>query len=200
MQRQFLIWILALQLQFQASAQMSYQDSLSHIFDFAHDLYLEAMDDHLHGDSVLYDLDSLKQLIYSDQKAFYSIDTAASYQILGIYDYYWEDVVGRGATSSMEGNLLLVDNRWKLVARKAAMTYTGKEIKDGFILNDPIFDSKQEAANIGPFFLERADHMNRLWTPVVSGEYLLIRKLHNYPNGNMTSFMSEQVFYFRKME
>ncbi len=50
-----------------------------------------------------------------------------------------------------------------------------------------------------PVIYERSDSLNRVWVPIISDDYLILRYVHSYPNGNMTSFYNETMLYFKRI-
>lgn len=58
------------------------------------------------------------------------------------------------------------------------------------------YDSLKNFPNI----FERDDPFNRVWMPIFSDDYLILRRVHSYPYGSQTSFYNEHILYFKRME
>lgn len=76
--------------------------------------------------------------------------------------------------------------------------FTGTELYRSLQLNSSYIDPMYTDSLHGfPYIFERADPLNGKFIPFMSGKDLLIlRYVHSYPHGNMTSWYHEQLYYF----
>lgn len=108
-------------------------------------------------------------------------DPESRWRLESEYQYSWEEIVGQQAESEAHC----------------------------FSLEPAIFSYAELATglDIGPspgsgnlFLLDRNHPGNRSWFAEHSGTNLVLRYVHNYPDGNMTSFYREIRLYFTRVE
>lgn len=76
--------------------------------------------------------------------------------------------------------------------------FTSKQIFCEFNIGDSI-SLKENPLKYFPTIYEREDEFNAKWTAILpNSEYLIIRMVHSYPNGNITSWYKERTYYFSK--
>ncbi|MDP2176002.1 MAG: hypothetical protein Q8K70_08845 [Bacteroidota bacterium] len=76
--------------------------------------------------------------------------------------------------------------------------FTSKQIFCEFNIGDSI-SLKDYPLKYFPTIYERVDEFNAKWTAILpNSEYLIIRMVHSYPNGNATSWYKERTYYFSK--
>ena len=202
-------------------AQTAYQDSIQKPITFIAEIYHRVTNDAENEPKELLRIDSLIRLVYTDS-VWHSIDTAQSFQLLGLYDYYWEEVVGLHAVTNYSGNIRLIESHdemdeanefvdiqfspfthstgshdYLLESQQSFPIYSGKSMADSLYVPIRQVDSKTIKTNGFPVIFERDALNNTRWTVFQSGENLILRKVHSYPYGNMTSFYSETLVFFR---
>lgn len=80
------------------------------------------------------------------------------------------------------------DAAGKLVTSQEIFRLLGLQGKDSTLLREY------------PLVIRREDTYNRRWTPISrSSRYLVLRHVFSYPNGNVTSWYSEQLYYFERV-
>lgn len=76
--------------------------------------------------------------------------------------------------------------------------FTSKQIFCEFNIGDSI-SLKEYPLKYFPTIYEREDEFNAKWTAILpNSEYLIIRMVHSYPNGNATSWYKERTYYFKR--
>jgi hypothetical protein len=101
----------------------------------------------------------------------------------------WEHHVGIGESSI---------NHCYISTNKDTV-FSSKQIFCEFNIGDSI-SIKQYPLKYFPAIYERDDFFNTKWTAILPhSEYLIIRLVHSYPNGNMTSWYKERTYYFKKV-
>lgn len=208
--------ILLLFLPVSLCAQTAYQDSIQKPIKYMSSIYQEVMVEFESEPDELIAVDSLIQLVISDS-AWRAIDTTQHFQLLGLYDYYWEEVLGHSSQTRYSGNLrerettkdikpILTpfqtihpsgSQNYFLEVHKEFPIYSGKSMVDSLYL--PIRELESQADKSGglPVIFERDALNNTRWTVFQSSDKLMLRKVHSYPHGNMTSFYSETLVFFR---
>lgn len=129
-------------------------------------------------------IDSLHKFFNSNAKpSFYKpLDT---WQLVGYRNSGWHENFP-GKRNNIDANF---------VANRNAMLKSGKDILKAFQLSDTNFPLQ-----IIPGVYERGAPYNGYWTAILpANDYLLIRYVHSYPNGNQSSWYHESVYYFRKV-
>lgn len=81
--------------------------------------------------------------------------------------------------------------------------FLGLEIDSMFLNNAPkpwlkMWKHETDSLKCFPQVRERNDPLNRIWMPIICGDYLILRFVHSYPDGNETSFYRESVLLFKK--
>jgi len=84
------------------------------------------------------------------------------------------------------------------ISKNQETTVTSKEIFNEFDIGDSL-SLKQFPLSDFPLVLERDNPFNGKWTAILpNSEYLIIRLVQSYPDGNATSWYKERTYYFRK--
>lgn len=146
--------------------------------------------------------DSLISSIYGSDSARHEIDLSADYQLLGFYSSYWEEIVGQPSTTTESGNFILIDGKRYLKVSSQMPSYQGVELVTEFEI-DSVFYQEQnnlKAFNDPAFLIARQSPLNRNWRPISFENTLMLRYIHNYPNGNMTSFSYDITLFFIRIE
>jgi hypothetical protein len=152
--------------------------------------------------------DSLNMKIFNSGKARIKMDTLSKWKLL--FEYSTEE--------QFVGQELLIDSVSSkppvkfFCAYDKSKEYSGKELFEGLemdttFLKDFVstflfrtymhdYDSLKNFPNI----FERDDPFNRVWMPIFSDDYLILRRVHSYPDGSQTSFYNEHILYFKRME
>lgn len=85
------------------------------------------------------------------------------------------------------------------ISKNQETTVTSKEIFEEFKIGGSL-SLKQFPLNYFPLVLERDAPFNGKWTAIHNTEYLIIRLVQSYPDGNATSWYKERVYYFRNAD
>lgn len=199
-------------------AQTSYQDSIQKPIKYISSIYQEVSAEFEGEPDELLGVDSLIKLVVSDS-SWHSIESTEQFQLLGLYDYYWEEVLGSSTRTTYSGNIRIRDtsevqvglkpiffghppigsHQYNLEVREDFPVYSGKSMIDSLYLPSRSTDPKASKTNGLPVIFERDDLNNTRWTVFQNEDYLMLRKVHSYPNGNMTSFYSETLVFFRAL-
>lgn len=140
-----------------------------------------------------------KHFLESDQ-AYIGLEPDSRWQIMFTYSYEWEEIVGRPADISYDPDH---NERSGLTTKRyyyQAAVFDSDELTDGLNIPLDLQDSGKKPYRDMPLFYDRGAPRNGVWIPIRSGDYLMMRLAHNYPNGNMTSFYREYRFYFKKLK
>jgi hypothetical protein len=162
------------------------------------ELYHEA--NHTMGDSScqLVHLDSLHQIIFSTNKAELRIDSSSKWQLLFGYRDGWEQIVHHEARPRFPNDSL---GRRKLrYICDDLKVYSSQQLIETLSIHRNFLVAQTHEIKHFPIIFGRNDPLNTVFTPILSGDYLLIRYVHSYPHGNMTSFYSESMLYFRRQQ
>lgn len=129
--------------------------------------------------------------------AHIQIDPNANYRLLFERRENYEEIVGQ------EGrHLAEVPGTPSYDFKKSyrnAPVYTGEELQDGLDIDVHAYNRKLRNWDRFPIVHDRDDPMNGEWVPFSSGDILILRLVHSYPNGNMTSFYRETRIYFKRI-
>lgn len=99
----------------------------------------------------------------------------------------WKDVAGR----ITEINITCINRRDDEIL-------TGTEIFNAFEIGDTLL-KKGFPLKTMPDIFQRNDTHNMEWTPVHAiQDYLVMRYVHSYPYGNITSWYYEFLYYFKR--
>lgn len=105
------------------------------------------------------------------------------------YSFEYEEVFGTESKTFSSDTLGFCD-------QKSIFYYTLMDLMSIFGLNE--ITEVNSTKNIPScFFYDRGAKGNSTWTAYKVNDYLVIRFVHNYPNGNMTTFSKEDRFYFK---
>lgn len=157
-------------------------------------MYLSSRFDHLLLE--LKDNDSLekfKTTIDSIRKTWFPSDSSnISFRFSDTWNLYYCQFFGS------EDGLEQVDFYHSYLSTNTDTTFTSQQIFCAFHLGDSM-SFKQNPLKYFPRIYERDDTWNAEWTAILPhSEYLIIRMVHSYPNGNHTSWYKEKLYYFRK--
>ena len=84
------------------------------------------------------------------------------------------------------------------VNNKCTKTWTTEEIYKAF--NFRTKDKDKYLLNYFPLVFGRGGPFNGAWTAILpNAQYLVLRMVHSYPNGNQTSWYHERMYYFKKV-
>ncbi|WP_395054109.1 hypothetical protein [Flavobacterium sp.] len=113
-----------------------------------------------------------------------SINQSTKWKLICYKINGWNEIVGQQKTQV--NRIFVSNNKDNLTTEDVLKIF---DIK----YNDSIF-----LKNV-PLVYEREDFFNRKTTPIViNNQYLLLRYVHSYPNGNQTSWYTETNYYFKK--
>ena len=109
------------------------------------------------------------------------------YRLLYYHTCGWNEVLSHPRTTSDR----------KFSSDAAGKLFTSREI---FRLLS-LYGKDSTVLRQYPLVMAREDYYNRRWTPVSSSpHYLVLRYVHSYPNGNMTSWYNEARYYFERVD
>jgi hypothetical protein len=146
-------------------------------------------------------LDSLDRQLFAEGQAQMQLPAKGRWQILFEYRYEWEHIVGESLSS----------NNLKTILREAIPTvpihcqyapayqYRSKELIEGLQLAATQSDFLNGPFSSFPNIHKRDDPLNGVWTSICSDNFLILRYVASYPDGNMTSFYKEIRLYFRRV-
>lgn len=142
-------------------------------------------------------LDSIDQLIFKPGKARETIDRKSDWSFQFGYANYWEEVVGGPTTGESPFPLLKTGRKYgpqPILSGQAIIDSCGDYLA-------PLSGVKSTYEAEWPYFtIARDDPRNRRWIPVQVDDWLVMRYVHSYPNGNMTSFYLELRLYFKRVD
>ena len=128
------------------------------------------------------EIQSIEKLI--NPKDSISINQSTKWKVICYTVKGWRQIVGQPKTVVNDKYVSI--NKEVLTTEKLLQIFNLK-------YNDSIF-----LKNV-PLVYEREDFFNRKTTPIViNNQYLILRYVHSYPNGNQTSWYSETNYYFKK--
>lgn len=79
-------------------------------------------------------------------------------------------------------------------------SFTSEQIFNEFNILDSI-SQKENLLKYLPFIYERNDQLKSKWTATLPDtQYLVIRMVNSYPDGNETSWTKEWIYYFKKTD
>ncbi len=165
-------------------------------------ILLESLKEKPDSPITLLNKDSLISSIYGSDSARHEIDLSADYQLLGFYSNYWEEIVGQPSTTAESGNFIFIDGKRYLKISSQMPSYGGVELVSEFEIDSVFYQeqTKLKAINNSAFFIARQSPLNRNWMPVSYDNKMILRYMHNYPNGNMTSFTYEVFIFFERIK
>jgi len=185
------------------------QNNVSSQWEYYNKLAEEANKEDPNSSYRIIDIDSLNNMIFKHGKAQMRIDTLSNWKILFEYSYGWMHIAGQEMfnTNLIPDSLLAIKTPKKNIKYaydnskeySGAALYKGLEIESAFlnIRSSDIFHHYDSLKKF-PVIYERNDPLNRVWAPIISGNYLMLRYVHSYPNGNVTSFYNETILYFKR--
>ena len=166
--------------------------------------------------------DSVDRFVFDKQfftqnTASYGLDTSSKYQLMFIYENGWKHVIGQesgnfkvelfNANSKKTTPIPEQINEPKTEIIPTDFrkfnddfkTYSGNELHQNLMIEDSLFNNTTHL-NAFPIIHQRHDPQNMQWLPISSGNYLILRYVHSYPDGNMTSFYYEKIIYLKKVK
>lgn len=190
-------------------AQASYGQNLAELsaipdsaLSFIHKVLIASLKERPDSMTTLLNKDSLTNSVYSSGFAEQKIDLNANYELLGFYSSYWEEIVGQPSTTTESGNFILIDGKRYLKVSSQMPSYQGVQLVTEFEIDCVFYQeqNKLKAINNAAFFIARQSPLNRNWRPISFENTLMLRYIHNYPNGNMTSFSYDIILFFIRIE
>ncbi len=130
----------------------------------------------------------LNNIVNSSKKNI-QFTTNSRFGLIAKYDFEYKEVFGSlPNTKSSDTLAVCLDN--------TANTYTEPHLLSTFDCSTTlkIASTKEIPSSL---FYERGADGNSVWSAYQVNDFLIIRYVHNYPNGNMTTFSKETRFYFR---
>ena len=173
------------------------------------------------------DLESLYSFIFSERKAQIKMDTSSYWKVLFEISSEWEHDVtqeeyhsfdlSQGIVTLITTDTLDVSQKKLVIPQKnikiiydSSKVYYGKELFlgleiDSMFLNisskpwlKTIWNHDTDSLKNFPRIRERDDPLNGIWTPIICGDYMILRLVGSYPDGNQISFYNERLLYFKK--
>lgn len=157
-----------------------------------------------------FNLDSLNKALFASGKAHVKIDTSARWKLLFEYSDSWKYIAGQTPTIQLipEGKPVVPKLNYR-TAYDSCKVYTGLELFNGLEIDTAFLNIvpnvwlkewNHATDSIKGFhhIHKRNDPLNRVCVPIMTDDYLLLRYVHSYPDGNMTSFYKEVIFYFKR--
>lgn len=184
------------------------------------ELSKEANKQHQNSPYQVIDVDSLFNLVFSVGKAQIKMDTSSNWKLLfeiktewihnarveqGNYSFdLYQDTnpsITKETSNFPKKNIMTIYDSSKV--------YNGKELFLGlnmdsmFLRNSPkswlkMWKHDTDSMKCFPQVHERNDPLNRIWSPIICEDYLILRFVHSYPDGNETSFYREIILLFKK--
>ncbi len=128
------------------------------------------------------EIQSIEKLINS--KDSITINKSTNWKLICYSVNGWREIVGQPKTTV---NNKYVSNNNEVVTTENLLKIFNLNYNDSIFLK-----------NI-PLIYEREHLFNRKTTPIViNNQYLVLRYVHSYPNGNQTSWYTETNYYFKK--
>lgn len=143
-------------------------------------------------------LDSFDQLFFQNQDAFYGVDPNTRWMPLFEYGFYWEHVVGQDPMKSSQVSFPESPIYIKQIMHGSRMVYSAENLLEGLEIGIEYFIPRTPYLSAFPLVLDRNDPKNRQWVVIASEDYLVLRYVHSYPNGNQTSFYWEKRYCFKR--
>jgi hypothetical protein len=106
---------------------------------------------------------------------------------------YTEEVLGQPLPTRNHTK----DKYGKLSINNRAI-YTSTELSENLLIDQTFFSN--DLVSDYPRIYERENELNGEWVPYQSNNLLILRYVHSYPNGNITSFYKEILLYFERIE
>jgi len=153
----------------------------------------EANAELMHYPYELVNLNSLNKEILN-ANAYIGIDETAQWNLLFENVTYWESIIGGPQPSPKN----VKPKKFAKKFDRRPVRYLSTELIEGLQI-DLSSLTITELPKDGFLEITARDHpYNTKWIPIQSDDYLIIRHVHSYPHGNMTSFYGEIVLYFER--
>lgn len=149
---------------------------------------------------VLFEISTECSHSVSREQQYHSFDL--SQKIVPLITKDTSDVVSKKKTSIPQKKIKVIYDSSKVYYGKEL--FLGLEIDSMFLNNAPkpllkiMWNHDTDSLKDFPQIYERNDPLNGIWTPIICGDYMILRLVHSYPDGNDTSFYNERLLYFKK--
>ena len=196
----------------QSNAFLTRDLATSFNWDYYHQLHEEANRVYPNSKCTIFDLDSLNNTIFDNAKAFLKMDTTSNWKLLFEYTIGWTYMAGSPTSLiNLIPDSLPAPKKNVKYAYTESKKYSGRELfngleidsfflsKDSMLYFSTLYNIETDSLYNFPAIRDRDHPFNRVWTPILSGEYLLLRYVHSYPDGNLTSSYNEIVLYFKRV-
>lgn len=169
-------------------------------YEFSQALYDEFHDFRKDSSSRQINLDSFDQVFFQSNSSFLGIEQISRWMPHFCYRYSWEHVQGQFSEtdSGVFHGLSDTITHVKQFIHGSRMVYSAESLLEGLEIDVQYWNPQKPYLSDFPLIMERDDPLNHTWIPIISGEYLVLRFVHSYPNGNLTSFYRETRFYFKR--
>ena len=128
------------------------------------------------------EIQNIEKLINS--KDSITINKSTNWKLISYTVNGWREIVGQPKTTV---NNKYVSNTNEVVTTENLLKIFSLNYSDSIFLKSV------------PLIYERDHFFNRKTTPIIiNNQYLILRYVHSYPNGNQTSWFSETNYYFKK--
>lgn len=148
-------------------------------------------------------IDSLNKTIFKHGEAKMKMDTISDWMILFGYSNEGQSIIGQTFELPLYSDSIRTFDEIMLKSYvylyDSSMVYSGSELFKGLEI-DLRFLQADSTLQWFPIIFERHDELNHTWVPIISGDNLILRYVHSYPDGSMTSFYYEYILYFKKRE
>lgn len=167
-------------------------------------------------------IDSLYNAIFNERNAQLCMDTSSYWKVMFEMSSYSESSVREPHFINLSEiiNVKTLSDTAEIIVKKTVIPqkniklfYDSSKVyyaKDLFLgldmdsmflnknLNLHIWKHATDSLKNFPVIRERNDPLNREWVPIITDDYMILRIVHSYPDGNETSFYRENVIYFKK--
>lgn len=179
------LFFLLLMLTNPAASQSRSSDSFYLKMPFAHQLITLTNKDSISKAKLEMTSIQNRMALHSDSKLSFSLSDR--WRLVSFITEGWKDVAGR-----------ITETQVVCTNRRDHETFTGAEIFNAFGISDTLLKRGFPLKAI-PDIFQRNDTYQTEWTPVYAiHDYLVMRYVHSYPYGNITSWYYETLYYFKK--
>ncbi len=122
-----------------------------------------------------------------------SMNSRAKWKLMFEQYEYTEEVLGQPLPTKNHSK-----DKYGKLSNNSQAIYTSKELLENLLIDQTLFSN--DLVTGYPHIYERENELNGEWIPYQSNNLLVLRYVHSYPNGNMTSFYKEILLYFERIE